>query len=686
MTKRPQIPARPIVVRRWIGIVASAASLLTLGVTTVPARASTTPGAAYSWGANAYGELGDGTKTDRSSPVSVHGLPLGGVTSVAAGARQSYAIRCDGSLVAWGGNSAGELGIGKTSPNSTTPVQVIGLGAGSGVIAVDGNALPLSLTNTSVKGHSMALKSNGSVLGWGNNTSGEVGNGVASTIPVLLPATVKGLGPGSGVVAIAAGGSFSMALKKNGEVLAWGNNKVGELGNGTLKDHPTPTAVSGLGAGSGVVAIAAGTSFALALKSNGSVWAWGNDKSGELGNGANTNKTKPVQVSGLGSGSGVTAISAGDSFAVALKSDGSVLAWGNNGSGELGDGNGGSGHTSNSPVNVSGLGSGSGVVQIATGFAHALARTSSGSLYAWGDDHSGQLGDGGSTDQSTPESLGSFTNATAVSAGGAHTLALHALTFTTTVSVGNSSIMEGDANTRSLTFPVTLSQPSSTKVTVDYSIAASGKGGGFAKPGTDFKATRGTVTFTPSSKTGLTPVQATVTTSIYSNAAAERKEKFHNEVFKVVLSSPCSCVLGRSVAQGTIIDHHASLGATVGIGGGSLVVGSGTGRRITFPITLSKPVANKVTVHYTVADVTAVHGATCSSPGADYSGSASGTRTFVVSRKTGLTKVLQKVIVSICPDGAADPGETFTVTLSGLRGLHPSQLAVPSTTATILGA
>src|SRR5205085_12145817 len=103
---------------------------------------------------------------------------------------------------------------------------------------------------------------------------------------------------------------------------------------------------------------------------------------------------------------------------LALKSDGSVLAWGNGGSGELGNGSSGHGTVAKTPVDVTGLGPGSGGDQITTGFSHALARTSSGSLYAWGDDVPGELGDGATRDQSTPELLGTPTNATAVSAGG----------------------------------------------------------------------------------------------------------------------------------------------------------------------------------------------------------------------------------------------------------------------------
>jgi alpha-tubulin suppressor-like RCC1 family protein len=682
MTKRQRAPRHFLElirrVQRIVGIV-SAASIVALGVNAAPAGASSV-GAASAWGANKYGELGDGTITNSGTPVQVAGLPQGGVTTIAAGARHSLAIRCDGAVVAWGRNTSGELGNG-TTRNSRKPVQVRGLGRGSGVIAVDGNAPPITLTSVSGNGHSMALKSSGAVLGWGNNFSGEVGNGVASRSPVLKPVTVKNLGPGSGVVAIAAGGSFSVALKKSGKVLAWGNNNVGELGTGTRIRHPSPVAVTGLGAGSGVVAIAAGTSFAMALKSNGAVLTWGNNRSGELGNGITSNSSKPVHVTGLGSGSGIIAISAGDAFALALKSDGTVLAWGNNQTGELGDGN--APLDASTPQPVVGLGSGSGVVEISTGFSHALARTSSGNLYAWGDDHSGQLGDGGTTDQSTPELLGTV-NWVAVSAGGSHTLALHPLSFTTTVHIGDSAIMEGDTGTRALTFPVTLSQPSSTKVTVNYAIVAGGTGSGFAKPGVDFKAARGTVIFTPSSTTGLTAVQKLVTATIYSDTRVESKETFKNETFKVVLSSPCSCVLGRSPAVGTIIDHHRSVRATVGIGGGSIVVGTGDGRRITFPVTLSKPASRTVTVKYTVSPSSATQGP-CSSGTADFSGKPTGTIAFKVSTRTGVTPVVKRITFSICPDPGPDPDETFTVTLSGLTGLRASQLVVPTATALIVG-
>ena len=199
----------------------------------------------------------------------------------------------------------------------------------------------------------------GTVLAWGDNVDGQLGNGTFTTSNT--PVEVSGL---TGVTAIAAGGAFnhhSLALKSDGTVWAWGYNGGGELGNGTYTDNNTPVEVNGL---SGVTAIAGGGFHGLALKSDGTVWAWGYNVSGQLGNGTNTTSNTPVQVSGL---SGVAAIAGGDIHSLALKSDGTVWAWGYNLDGELGNGT----YTdSNTPVEVSGL---SGVTVIAGGGFHSLA-------------------------------------------------------------------------------------------------------------------------------------------------------------------------------------------------------------------------------------------------------------------------------------------------------------------------
>ena len=144
--------------------------------------------------------------------------------------------------------------------------------------------------------------------------------------------------PLSRISVVQAGeGSFGLVLREDGTVLSWGANTGGALGNGTTDPNLTPMQVSGLGSGSGVVALAAGLPIALALKSDGTVLGWGTNALGALGDGTFTNRLTPVPVSGLGSGSGVIAIATGLSHAVASKADGSVWAWGSNNLGNLGN-------------------------------------------------------------------------------------------------------------------------------------------------------------------------------------------------------------------------------------------------------------------------------------------------------------------------------------------------------------
>jgi alpha-tubulin suppressor-like RCC1 family protein len=335
-------------------------------------------GQILAWGGNASGELGVGTTTDSSTPVPVKGLTgHGGVVEVAAGVTHSMAVMSDGTVLAWGHNASGELG-GSISGDKLLPVPVQGVQGAREVAAGDG--------------WSMALEADGTVMAWGNNQSGELGDGNAP-IDLYTPAPVYGLTAGSGVIQIAAGYSSGLVLRSDGSVWAWGNGTSGELGDGSTDKRSSPAQVQGLGPGSGVIQVAGGGAFSLALKSDGTVLAWGHNASGELGNGnAPTDSHVPVKVKGLGPGSGVVAVAAGGAFALALKSDGTVLAWGANVYGELGDGK--AGTDASVPVQVHGLGPGSGVVAIAAGGHHSVALTKSGKLLAWGDDSHGQLGDG----------------------------------------------------------------------------------------------------------------------------------------------------------------------------------------------------------------------------------------------------------------------------------------------------
>ena len=338
-------------------------------------------GTVWAWGANTSGKLGDGTRTERYAPVQVKGLDgagfLTGVAAVAAGYGHSMALKNDGTLWAWGFNLYGQLGDG-TSGNivgvdKRTPVQVPGM---TGVTAIAAD----------VEG-SMALKSDGTVWAWGENNCGQLGDG--TTTDKSSPAQVPGL---TDVTAIAISWYHALAVKSDGTVWAWGQNTFGQLGDGTTTDKSSPVQVPGL---TGVTAVAAGWYHTYALKSDGTVWAWGQNNCGSLGDGTFTNSSSPVQVTGL---SGVTAIAANNSCCFALKSDGTVWAWGGNDHGQLGIGD-SSVYMQNSPVQVSGL---TGVTAIAAGYSHALALKNDGTVWAWGYNTNGRLGDGTFTDRFAP--------------------------------------------------------------------------------------------------------------------------------------------------------------------------------------------------------------------------------------------------------------------------------------------
>jgi len=246
------------------------------------------------------------------------------------------------------------------------------------------------------------LCSAGSIVAWGRNSGGQLGDG--TTTDHITPLAVSGLT--SGVTAVAAGGIHSLAVQ-NGGAYAWGSNFNGQLGDGTTTDHITPLAVSGLT--SGVTAVAAGGIHSLALQ-NGGAYAWGSNFNGQLGDGTTTDHITPVAVSGLTSGVSAVAANYDDSVAV---QNGGVYAWGDNGNGRLG--NGSTASYSYTPVAVSGLTSG--VTAIAAGGDHSMA-VKNGGLYAWGYNNSGQLGDGTTTNRLTPVAVSGLSSGVTGMAGG----------------------------------------------------------------------------------------------------------------------------------------------------------------------------------------------------------------------------------------------------------------------------
>ncbi|MFC7218800.1 S8 family serine peptidase [Streptomyces polyrhachis] len=262
------------------------------------------------------------------------------------------------------------------------------------------------------------------VWAWGDNASGQLGNGTTTSSKVMV--RVEGLKQAK---AVAAGNAHSVALLPDGSVWAWGGNAYGQLGDGTTVDRTKPVRVSGI---SNAVAIAAGSRHTLAVLADGSVLAWGSNSSGQLGDGTTTRRTAPVTVLPAGSVTAAAgAIAGGGSHSLAIAADGRVLAWGHNGLGQLGDG---TSTTRTTPVVVADINSGATqATQVSAGAFHSMALRSDGAVYTWGANESGQLGDG-SYDESrvtpaavtfpsgfTPKSIAagsSFSTAIAMEGGG----------------------------------------------------------------------------------------------------------------------------------------------------------------------------------------------------------------------------------------------------------------------------
>ena len=270
--------------------------------------------------------------------------------------------------------------------------------------------------------HVLALKGDGTVWAWGLNHYGELGNSINVTTNIAnpTPAQVSGL---TGIVAIAAGTNHSLALKNDGTVWAWGRNQFGQLGNpnnsGTSNANPTPVQVTGL---TGITAIAGLYNFCLALKNDGTIWAWGYNYYGQLGSTTNNQSTTaanptPTQISGL---TGFVAIATGSLHSLGLKSDGTVWAWGNNAFAQLG-------FTANStpnptPAPVPGL---TGITTIAAGANHSLAIMNDGTVWAWGFNGDGELGIGtNNLNVSTPTQSVGLSGITAIAGGDLHSVAL----------------------------------------------------------------------------------------------------------------------------------------------------------------------------------------------------------------------------------------------------------------------
>lgn len=267
-------------------------------------------GTVWSWGANSFGQLGDGSTSPSGVPIQAG--TNDNAVAVSAGGFHSLALMDDSTVWSWGYNYYGQLGDGTTS-ESHSPVQVIGLDS---VVAIAAGW-----------SHSMALRADSTVWVWGSGIEGALGNGgnADSHVPVSVPAL-------TGITAISASRGHSMALASDSTVWCWGFGSYGQLGNGVNANSNVPVMAAPL---SQAIAISAGYVYSAALLSDGTVWTWGRNFTGVLGNGTNTDSNVPVETLVP---TGIVAISAGHDHCMALRDDGSAWSWGWSVHGQIGDG------------------------------------------------------------------------------------------------------------------------------------------------------------------------------------------------------------------------------------------------------------------------------------------------------------------------------------------------------------
>ena len=354
---------------------------------------------AWTWGCNSYGQLGECTPTNRSSPVPV----VGGFSDwcqISAGRCVTAAVRTSGSAWAWGRNGYGQLGD-NTVTNRSSPVSVVGNFSDWCQISNNGP-------------HTAAVRTGGSAWAWGFNLNGQLGDNTVTQ----RSSPVSVVGGFTSWCQVSAGLAHTAAVRTNGSAWAWGYNYNGRLGDNTTTNRSSPVSV--VGGFSDWCQISAGSCHTAAVRTGGSAWSWGFNNSGQLGDNTSTSRSSPVSV--VGGFTNWCQISAGLAHTAAVRTSGSAWDWGNNYGGRLGDN---TVTNRSSPVSV--VGGFSDWCQISAGRYHTAAVRTSGSAWSWGYNNVGQLGDNTVTHRSSPVSvLGGCTNWCQISAGFRHTAAIRA--------------------------------------------------------------------------------------------------------------------------------------------------------------------------------------------------------------------------------------------------------------------